>query len=180
MTRRAYLSNLPTTCISFSFGQSSNGWERRPWTRGVATAPADPAMRGGGHVRVGARIYNGNDNGRPSEIRIRETFLGLHQCKSQMAADMTDQIIEIVESKGLSFDQSEGRAMAMMAQAQWVVHTAEFRSLFRISNLSQFMTRSHWRGVCRTYVMLRHFYHPCRNCMRSSVTAYADEIYCQL
>ena len=50
-----------------------------------------------------------DDNGRPSQIQIRETFLGFHKCKSQMAADMTEQIIQIVESKGLSFDQCRGQ-----------------------------------------------------------------------
>lgn len=48
---------------------------------------------------------NKDDKERPSEIRIRETFLGFHHSKSQMAADMTDQITEIIESKVLSFDQ---------------------------------------------------------------------------
>ena len=50
-----------------------------------------------------------DDNGRPTEIRVRETFLGFFKCKSQMAADMTKQIIDIVESKGLSFDQCRGQ-----------------------------------------------------------------------
>jgi Domain of unknown function (DUF4371)/hAT family C-terminal dimerisation region len=50
-----------------------------------------------------------DDNGRPSEIKIRETFLGFYQCKSQMASDITNQIIEIVESKGLSFTQCRGQ-----------------------------------------------------------------------
>jgi hypothetical protein len=50
-----------------------------------------------------------DDNGRPRDIQIRETFLGFFKCKSQMAADMTRQIIEIVESKGLSFDQCRGQ-----------------------------------------------------------------------
>ncbi len=50
-----------------------------------------------------------DDNGHPRDIQIRETFLGFFKCKSQMAADMTRQIIEIVESKGLSFDQCRGQ-----------------------------------------------------------------------
>lgn len=50
-----------------------------------------------------------DDNGGPREIKIRETFLGFYKCKSQMAADMTKQIIEIAESKGLSFDQCRGQ-----------------------------------------------------------------------
>ena len=58
-----------------------------------------------------------DDNGWPSEIRIRETFLGCHQCKTQMATDMTDQIIKIVEkAKVCLLTSAEGRAM--MAQAQ--------------------------------------------------------------
>lgn len=50
-----------------------------------------------------------DDNGQPLEIQIREIFLGFHQCKSQMAADMTKQIILIIESKGLSLDQCRGQ-----------------------------------------------------------------------
>lgn len=50
-----------------------------------------------------------DDSGRPKEIKINETFIGFHHCKSQLAADMSKQIVQIVETKGLSLDHCRGQ-----------------------------------------------------------------------
>ena len=119
-------------------------------------------------------------------MRITETFLEFHQCNSQMAADMINQITKIVESRGLKVCRlinAEGRAMT--AQAQWLVHTAEFRiSLFMISNSrslctlcsAQFESRCQWRSACSTWCSCI-FLPICRNCMRSSLTTYSVRIW---
>ena len=50
-----------------------------------------------------------DDDGRPKEIKIKETFLGFFHCKSQAADDLSKQIVQIVEDKTLSLENCRGQ-----------------------------------------------------------------------
>jgi hypothetical protein len=50
-----------------------------------------------------------DDNGRPTDIQIKESFIGFYKCKSQTAADMSEQIVEILQAKGISLEQAMQR-----------------------------------------------------------------------
>ena len=50
-----------------------------------------------------------SDNGRPTSVEICESFLGFYACVDQTAAGLSDQIVSIVQAKGLSFDKCRGQ-----------------------------------------------------------------------
>ena len=50
-----------------------------------------------------------DDDGRPKEIKIKETFLGFFHCKIQAADDLSKQIVQIVEDKTLSPENCRGQ-----------------------------------------------------------------------
>ena len=50
-----------------------------------------------------------NDDGRPTDIHICESFLGFYACKNQAAAGISNQIVNITEGKGLSLERCRGQ-----------------------------------------------------------------------
>jgi hypothetical protein len=50
-----------------------------------------------------------DDNGRPTDIQIKESFIGFYKCKSQTAADMSEQIVQILQAKGIFLEQCRGQ-----------------------------------------------------------------------
>ena len=58
-------------------------------------------------IRYAKLIHD--ESGRPKEVQIKETFLGFYECRSQTAANMSEQILQLLRDKQLSLDRCRGQ-----------------------------------------------------------------------